>query len=68
MYTFRAHRNNRINVIWKGVFMKSENSEKMQQKKEKEEFNSVTQKKKVENQNQTHNVRAEGIGHENQKR
>ena len=30
------------------------------------EFNSVTQKVKPENQNQTHNVRREGIGPQNQ--
>lgn len=42
--------------------------EKLQQKKSKEEFNSVTNKVKVENQNQTHNVREEGIGPINQKR
>ena len=42
--------------------------EKIQQKKEKEEFNSITNKSKVENQNQTHNVRREGIGPINQKR
>lgn len=33
-----------------------------------EEFNSITQKMKVENQNQTHNVRKEGITPINQKR
>lgn len=32
------------------------------------EFNSVTQKAKPENQNQQHNVRKEGIGPMNQKR
>ncbi|HEX3076344.1 MAG TPA: hypothetical protein VHQ24_05730 [Lachnospiraceae bacterium] len=41
---------------------------KLQEKKDKEEFNSVTQKNKVENQNQTHNVRREGTGPINQKR
>ncbi len=40
---------------------KAEN-EKVQQKKEQEKFNSVTNKKKVENQNQTHNVVREGTG------
>lgn len=33
---------------------------KMEAKKENEKFNSVTNKVKVENQNQTHNVREEG--------
>jgi len=35
---------------------------------EQKTFNSVTQKKKPENQNQQHNVRQEGIGPVNQKR
>lgn len=42
--------------------------EKQQQKKELEKFNNVTNKVKVENQNQTHNVVEEGIGPINQKR
>ena len=44
--------------------------EKEQQERQKNlnEFNSVTQKVKPENQNQTHNVRKEGIGPINQKR
>ena len=42
--------------------------EKQQQKKSSEEFNSITRKTKVENQNQTHNVRKEGITPINQKR
>lgn len=36
--------------------------EKNVQKRENEMFNSVTQKVKVENQNQSHNARKEGIG------
>lgn len=36
--------------------------EKNQQKKENERFNSITQKVKAENQNQTHNARKEGMG------
>lgn len=39
-----------------------------QEKKEHYKFNNVTQKNKVENQNQTHNVRKEGIAPINQKR
>lgn len=39
-----------------------------QRKKSNEKLNSVTQKVKVENQNQTHNVRKEGIAPINQKR
>ena len=42
--------------------------EKQQRKKANELFNSITQKVKVENQNQTHNVREEGIAPINQKR
>lgn len=41
---------------------------KQQRKKSNEKFNSVTQKVKVENQNQTHNTRLEGIAPINQKR
>ena len=37
-------------------------NEKNTQKKMKEEFNSITQKVKVENQNQTHNSKREGLG------
>ena len=42
--------------------------EEQQRKKSNEEFNSVINKVKVENQNQTHNVRKEGIAPINQKR
>lgn len=42
--------------------------EEQQRKKSNEKFNSVTQKQKVENQNQTQNVRKEGIAPINQKR
>ena len=35
--------------------------EKLNQKKSNEEFNSITQKVKPENQNQTHNVRKEAV-------
>ena len=37
-------------------------------KQQKKKFNSATQKRKVENQNQEHNVRLEGIAPVNQKR
>lgn len=43
-------------------------SEKEQQKKNQNKFNSVTNKKEVENQNQTHNSKKEGIAPINQKR
>ena len=42
--------------------------EKQQRKKSNEKFNSITQKEKVENQNQTHNARKEEISPINQKR
>lgn len=41
---------------------------KSQEQKDHNKFNSVTQKSKVENQNQTHNVRKEGIAPINQRR
>lgn len=48
--------------------MDKEQQEKLQQKKSNDKFNSVTQKVKVENQNQDHNIRKEGITPINQKR
>ena len=39
--------------------------EKNIEKKQNEKFNSITQKHKVENQNQRHNVREEGIAQQN---
>ena len=47
--------------------MDKDKQEKSRQKKEKEEFNSVTGSVKPENQNQEHNVREEGIGPQNKK-
>lgn len=41
---------------------------KQQRKKSNEKFDSITHKVKVENQNQTHNTRLEGIAPINQKR
>ena len=40
----------------------------MQEKKDHDKFNSITQKCKVENQNQKYNARKEGIAPINQKR
>jgi len=51
-----------------GINMDKSKKEKQQQKKEHEKFNNITNKIKVENQNQTHNVVEEGIGPINQKR
>lgn len=41
--------------------MSSRKQEELNHKKSDEMFNSVTQKKKPENQNQTHNVRSEAV-------
>lgn len=45
-----------------GMSENKDKLEKLQQKKSNEIFNSITQKVKVENQNQTHNSRREGMG------
>ena len=42
-------------------FMDRAEQEKQNQKKAEEKFNSITQKKKPENQNQTHNARSEAV-------
>ncbi|MDF2540963.1 MAG: hypothetical protein K0S47_681 [Herbinix sp.] len=47
--------------------MDKEKQEKFQQKIEKEEFNSITNSVKTQNQNQNHNVRKEGVGRQNNK-
>lgn len=61
--------NSQRNNIKKGmILLNKADSEKTQQKKKLEKFNSVTNKVKVENQNQEHNVVEEGIGPINQKR
>lgn len=41
--------------------MDKKDQEKLNRKKSNEEFNSITQKVKLENQNQTHNVRSEAV-------
>ena len=48
--------------------MDKKEQEKRNQQKCHDEFNSVTQKEKPENQNQQHNVRREGLLPINQKR
>ena len=45
--------------------MDKNQQEKSNQKKSNKKFNSITQKVKPENQNQTHNVREEGIAPKN---
>lgn len=41
--------------------MDKDRQEQLNQKKSEEKFNSITQKVKPENQNQTHNVRSEAV-------
>lgn len=41
--------------------MNKKEQEKLNQKKQQETFNSITQKVKPENQNQAHNVKSEGV-------
>lgn len=48
--------------------MDKREQEYLNQQKNHNEYNSITQKKEPENQNQTHNVRKEGITPVNQKR
>lgn len=48
--------------------MEQRESECRERQENLNKFNSVTQKVKPENQNQTHNVRKEGINPINQKR
>lgn len=48
--------------------MNQKEKERAEQQKNLNKFNSITQKIKPENQNQTHNVRKEGINPINQKR
>ena len=45
--------------------MDKSKQEKLTQKKFNEKFNSITQKKKTENQNQTHNIRSEAVESKN---
>lgn len=47
--------------------MQRSKREKLEQKKQQEKFNSVTNSVKPENQNQEHNVRNEGIQPPNNK-
>ena len=48
--------------------MNKKEQEQLRQQQEKNKYNSITQKVKLENQNQIHNVRKEGIQPINQKR
>lgn len=53
---------------FRGDNMDSKEKEQVERRENLNKFNSVTQKVKPENQNQTHNVRKEGIGPINQKK
>lgn len=57
LYIFEAP----VHTISEVKSMNQKQQEKQNQKKANEKFNSVTQKVKTENQNQTHNVRSEAI-------
>ncbi len=63
---FSAH------TIREVIFVQKNNNSKQQEQINEQrslnKFNSVTEKKKPENQNQQHNVRQEGIGPVNQKK
>lgn len=48
--------------------MNHKEKERVERQENQDNFNSVTQKVKPENQNQTHNVRKEGIEPINQKK
>lgn len=61
------HRNSGNNIP-EVMSMDKKELEKIQRKKSNEKYNSITQKQKVENQNQEHNTRLEGIAPINQKR
>ena len=52
----------------KFIYMDKSKQEIIEEQKNHNKFNSITQKTTPENQNQTHNVRKEGIGPVNQKR
>ena len=51
-----------------GDHVDKDKQEEQNRKKSEALFNSITEKGKPENQNQTHNVRKEGIAPVNQKR
>ena len=57
-----------VNTIFEVTTMANKMREQIQQQKNQNKFNAVTQKVTPENQNQTHNSRKEGIQPINQKR
>lgn len=52
----------------RGDSVNHKDKERVERQENLNKFNSITQKSKPENQNQTHNVRKEGINPINQKR
>lgn len=48
-------------IFVEGSMEKEKIEMKLQEKKSREKFNSITQKVKPENQNQHHNVKKEGV-------
>ena len=54
--------------MFRGDKVDEKEQKRMEEQKNLNKFNNITQKVKPENQNQTHNVRKEGIGPINQKR
>ncbi len=57
-----------MSILFWGDSMDKKDRERVERQENLNKFNSVTQKVKPENQNQTHNVRKEGITPINQKR
>jgi hypothetical protein len=55
------------NTIAEVIKMDKEKREKGRQKKSQDKFNNITNSVKPEHQNQTHNVRKEGVGPQNNK-
>lgn len=55
-------------TIHEVINMDKENKKQIQEQKDHNKFNSITQKVTPENQNQTHNSRKEGIQPTNQKK
>lgn len=51
-----------VHTIHEVIIMEKDKQERQAQKKSNEIFNSITEKEKPENQNQTHNSRREGMG------
>ena len=59
IFSVDVHTNIEVNHMAENMNRKQQ--EEMQEKRNLEKFNSITQKVKPENQNQTHNVRREAV-------